>query len=75
MHRYEISSYSILVAAILIIAAFSSMPLSLDLYLIPNHVYASNLSCMQIPDLMRCEEQQNEPRSSDGGGSGVIVED
>jgi hypothetical protein len=76
MHRYKIFSYSLLVAAaILIIAAFSSMPLSLDLYQEPNHVYASNLSCVQIPDLMRCEEQQNEPRSSDGGGSGVVVED
>ncbi|MPZ07793.1 MAG: hypothetical protein GEU26_15505 [Nitrososphaeraceae archaeon] len=73
MHKYKISSYSILLAAILIIAAFSSMPLSLNLYQEPNHVYASIISCIQNTDPTTCELQRNGLGSSDGG-SGVADE-
>ena len=40
----------------------------------PNYAYASNLSCVQITELMTCEEQQNGSRSSDGTGSGIADE-
>jgi hypothetical protein len=73
MHKYKISSYSILLAAILIIAAFSSIPLSLNLYQEPNHVYASIISCIQNTDPTTCEQQRNGLGSSDGG-SGVADE-
>lgn len=73
MHKYKISSYSILLAAILIIAAFSSMPLSLNLYQEPNPVYASIISCIQNTDPTTCEQQRNGLGSSDGG-SGVADE-
>lgn len=70
MLKYKISSYSILLAAILIIAAFFSIPLSLNLYQKPTHVYASIISCIQNTDPTTCEQQRNGLGSSDGG-SGV----
>jgi hypothetical protein len=63
------------VVVISILTAFLSSPLSWVLREYPNHVYASNLSCVQVTDLMTCEEQNNEPSSSDGSDSGVVVED
>jgi len=63
-----------LVVIISILTAFSSVPMSWVLMEYPNHVYASNLSCVQITDLMTCEEQQNGLGSSDGSGSGVTDE-
>lgn len=73
MHKYKISSYSVSLAAILIIAAFSSMPLALNLYQEPNHVYASIISCIQNTDPTTCEQQRNGLGSSDGR-SGVADE-
>jgi hypothetical protein len=57
-----------------ILTAFSSISLSWVLHEYPNQVYASNLSCVQIGDLMTCEEQQNGLGSSDDSGSGVTDE-
>jgi len=56
------------------LTTFSSIPLSWVPDEYPNHVYASNLSCVQITDLMTCEEQRNGLRSPDGSGSGVANE-
>ncbi|MGH9979225.1 MAG: hypothetical protein ACRD8Z_25840, partial [Nitrososphaeraceae archaeon] len=39
----------------------------------PNHVYASNLPCVQMTELMTCEEQQNGLGSS-GGSRGMVDE-
>jgi hypothetical protein len=52
---------------------FSSISMSWVVYLFPNHLYASNISCNRITDLMTCEEQQNGQTSSDG--SAVVVDD
>ena len=74
MHRYRLSGYTNLVVIISILITFSSISLSWVPHEYPNHVYASNLSCVQITELMTCEEQQNGSRSSDGTGSGIADE-
>ena len=56
-----------------ILTAFSSTSLSWVLHGYPTHVYARNLSCVQMTELMPCEEQQNGLGSS-GGSRGVAGE-